>query len=249
MRYFIYILLFLWTANLQAQDKTLFKQGNQHYADQEYEAAIQAYQKILKQGQTSAEVYFNLGNAFYKLDSLAPSIYFYNKALQLSPTDEDVKINLKFAKQRTIDVIEESPDKGWNQFWEEVISTFNYNTWAIWAIVFSFLFVGCGIWYYFTSRTARKRLFFSLGLCFLILGVLSVTFAYQQFEIQHSKDFAIVFAPKIAVHVEPNQNSTAAFTLHEGTKVKVLDIFNGFAKIELVSGQQGWIKIDAVKQL
>jgi len=203
----------------------------------------------LSSGKTSTAVYFNLGNSFYKLDSVAPSIYYYNKALQLSPDDADVQTNLAFAKRRTVDAIENVPKTGLAKMVDDLISTFNFNAWAVLAIAFSLCFMVFGIWYYFTFKTGQKRFYFTLSLLGLICGILSVIFAYQQYNIQQNKKFAIVFAEKIDVHAEPNHNSSRAFTLHEGTKVKLLDNFNGYSKIELSDGNQGWIQEDAVKKL
>lgn len=249
MRVLIYMVVFFVASQLQGQEKPLFDQATQHYADGDYPAAVKDYMNILSAGKTSTAVYFNLGNSFYKMDSLAPSIYYYNKALQLSPNDADVQNNLAFAKRRTIDAIENVPKTGLTKLVDDLISTLTFNAWAVLAIVFSLFFMLFGIGYYFTLKSGQKRLYFTLSVLGLIFGAFSVIFAYQQYNIQQSKKFAIVFAKEIGVHAEPNHNSTRAFTLHEGTKIKLLDDFNGYSKIELSDGNQGWIKEDAVKKL
>lgn len=249
MKKLIYILLFLVAANANAQDKSLFDQATEHYSNQDYKAAIDDYKKILSQGKTSTAVYFNLANAHYKLDHIAPSIYYYNKALQLSPNDKDVKNNLAFAQKMTIDSIDKVPKTGMSKFFDGLISTFNFNTWAVLAIVFSIMFAVFGIWYYFSFKTGRKRFFFTLSTLGLVFGILSVVFAYQQFNSQQNKKYAIVFAKQAAVHAEPNNHSAQAFTLHEGTKVKVLENFKDYTKIKLTDGKQGWIAEKAIKGL
>src|SRR5690625_963689 len=248
-KYFLYFIVFLIAANLKAQETELFDQATQFYADGDYQAAIENYQEILNQGKTSTEVYFNLANAYYKLDQIGPSIYYYNKALQLSPNNEDVQNNLAFAQEKTIDLIEENPKTGWSKFIDDLISTFYYETCAKIAVGFSILLMCFGIAYYFSKRSCMKRFFFGLSGLSLILGVLSVIFAFQQFDIQQSKTFAIVFSKVATVHAEPNPNSMEAFTLHEGTKVKVLDNFNGYAQIKLTDDSRGWIKEGAIKSL
>src|SRR5699024_7368733 len=204
---------------------------------------------ILGNGKTSAEVYFNLANAYYKTDAVAPSIYYYNKALQLSPGDKAIQTNLEFAKKRTVDVIEEAPKTGLSEFVDNLIATFSYEAWAVLAIVFAFLFAGFGLWYYFTRKSNRKRFFFVLSVLALLVAISSVAFAYQQVDVQKNKDYAIVFATQVGIHTEPNHNSTQAFVLHEGTKVKILEQFNGYAKIKLADGAKGWLKTTAIKEL
>ncbi len=81
MRSGIYILLFLISCFLPAQNETLFEEGNTFYNNGKYNEAIEKYEAILNSDQHSAEVYFNLGNAHYKLNHIAPSIYYYEMAL------------------------------------------------------------------------------------------------------------------------------------------------------------------------
>lgn len=246
----IYLFLFLVVGGaLQAQEKTLFEQATTHYKNGAYKSAIENYETILAKKQTSTAVYYNLANSYFKVDSLAASVYYYNKALQLSPNDRDVKNNLQVANERTIDDIKKESKTGFAHFIDELISTFTFNTWAVLAIVFSGVFMIFGICYYFSRRTGGKRFFFSLSVLALVFGVLSVVFAYQQLNIQQSREFAIVFAQKVKIHAEPNHNSEKVFTLHEGTKVKVLDNFNGYSKIKISDGNEGWINKDRLKNL
>jgi|SRR5699024_7938726 len=249
MKNYFYTIVFLFAITLQAQEKELFDEATQFYADENYEAAINNYEKILNSGKTSAEVFFNLGNAHFKLNQLGPSIYYYNKALQLNPTDEETLNNLAFAEEKTIDAIDESPLTGWQGFVNNLISTFNFNTWAVLAIVFSALFMIFGVIYYFTPKAMIKRLLFSLSGLSFILMILSVVFAYQQLNIQQSKRFAIIFAAETKVHAEPNHNSPESFRLHEGTKVRILDNFNGYTQIELQDNSKGWLKEEVLKEL
>jgi len=249
MRIYLYILIGLFTVTLTGQETSAFDKATEAYAEEDYQAAIDYYQEILDQGKTSTEVYFNLGNSYFRMDEIGPSIYYYNKALQLSPNDADVKNNLLFAEERTIDLIEEAPKTGWKNFWDSFISIFSFNTWAVVAIICLFIFMAFGAWYYFTVKSGKKRLFFIIASIGLIGGILSVIFAYEQFDTQQSKRYAIVFSEESEVHSEPNHNSQEIFTLHEGTKVKVLDNFNGYSKISLADGTIGWIDEQAIKGL
>lgn len=241
--------LFVLAGLLQAQETELFEEATQFYAGEQYEEAIQRYEQILGQNKTSAALYYNLGNAYYRMDSLAPSIYYYYKALELAPNDSDILTNLSFAEEQTRDLIEEPPKTGWNKFFEQIIPKQNYNQWAFWAILFSFLAALLGILYYFSKKSVRKRIFFGGSILSGILMIASLTFAFTQFNQQKNTRAAVVFNKEIAVHAEPNHNSEEVFYLHEGTKVKVLDNFNGYARIQLNDGKRGWLKESAVKEL
>ena len=91
MRVIVILLICLCSVFTNAQNDVLFKEGNTLYNSGKYAEAIQKYETVLKTGEHSSALYFNLANAHYKLNNVAPSIYYYEKALQLSPNDKDIK--------------------------------------------------------------------------------------------------------------------------------------------------------------
>lgn len=250
MRYYLYIFVMLLTGTVFGQDlDALFDEASQQYNDKNYEAAITNYEHILEEGQTSVEVYYNLANAYYKVDSIAPSIFYYHKALQISPDDDEVQNNLRFAQEKTIDVIDEKPKAGINYYINSILSIYSFNTWAKVAIFFSFLFLVLGLGYYFIQKSLGKRILFMCGIIVFIFMIASVFFAYKQLGTQQSKQYAVVFAKEVTVFAEPNPNSEEAFQLHEGTRVKVLDDFSGFSEIQLADDSKGWVESEAVRSL
>ena len=81
MKQIFYILSFLFTLGLFAQNQVLFEKANTLYNDGKYAEAIDNYNEILKSEKHSADFYFNLANAHYKLNNIAPSIYYYEKLI------------------------------------------------------------------------------------------------------------------------------------------------------------------------
>lgn len=232
-----------------SQNEELFDQANSAYQAGEYQKAINTYEEILDNGETSAEVYYNLGNAHYKLNHVAPSIYYYEKALQLNPGDEDIQNNIAFARNMAIDDIEEVEETGMNEWINGVISTFSYSTWAVMAIVFSILFVGLFLLYYFSYRPLFKRLLFGGAIFSLLLCIFSVVFAFQQQSYVQNNQYAIIFAEEVEVRDEPTLRGDPSFELHEGTKAKVLEDYQEWSRIELANGVQGWVNSKNIKRL
>ena len=232
-----------------SQNEELFEKANSAYQNGNYEVAINTYQQILDSGQTSAELYYNLGNAHYKMNHVAPSIYFYEKALQLDPKDEDITNNIEFARNMAIDDIEEVEKTGMNQWINGLIATFSFSTWAVIAIVLSIGFVIFFLFYYFSARPLYKRLLFGAAtLCFL-LCVVSVIFAFQQESYIQDNQYAIIFQEEVDVRDEPNLRGDPSFELHAGTKARVLEDYQEWARIELANGAQGWVKNSAIRKL
>lgn len=250
MKNWIYICLFLvGFAGFAQSNEQLFSEATELYNAKKYEEAITKYQQILKSGEDSASLYYNLANAHYKLSHIGPSVYYYEKALQLAPKDADIKNNMAFAKNMTIDAIEPLPQTDWQKFKENTIGRYTYNGWAIIGVVFMFLFVFAISVYYLVSKSVQKRIFFIVGSVFLLCSIITNVFAYIQFDVVHDSNYAVVYVPETSVKSEPNASGSEVFMLHEGTKVKLLSELNGWQKIKLADGKVGWLPDPDVKKL
>ncbi|HEY9186103.1 MAG TPA: tetratricopeptide repeat protein [Salegentibacter sp.] len=248
MKNLIYLIFFIsWL--MPAQNDALFEKANTQYAEGNYEEAISLYEQIIENNETSVAVYYNLGNSHYKLNNVGPSIYYYEKALQLDPNDEDVQNNLAFARNMTLDAIPEAETRGFSRFINELVSMFSYNTWGVLAIIFSVLLAVFFVIYYFHSQPLVKRIFFGGAVFMFILMAASVFFAFQQQEIQLNNKFAIIYVEEAEIRNEPSQRAGNAFTLHEGTKARVLEDYQGWVKLELANGTQGWTLDDNLRKL
>ena len=241
---FIFLII---TQSILAQ--TSFDKGNNLYQKGKYNEAIVAYESILKSGKQSAELYFNLGNCYYKLNQVAPAIFNFEKALLQNPTDTDIKNNLAFAQKTAIDEISETPKVGFSKMIRDFTSNFHYDIWAWISIFIAILFLICFLGYYFSNKTALKRLFFTSMILVLLFLLGSIFSAFYEKEIHDNERPAIVFADVISIKSEPKSTSEEAFVLHAGTKVFVMESLNNYKKIQLADLKQGWIEKNAIKEL
>ena len=242
------LILFLLTTHF-FYAQTGFEKGNDLYQKGKYEQAISAYESVLASKNHSAELYFNLGNCYYKLNKVAPAIYNYEKALVLNPDDAEITNNLKFAQKLQIDEIKVIPQVGFSKMAHDFTSIFHYNTWAWISVGFSILFLLCFSGYYFSRLTFSKRIFFIGMFVFLFLLLISVSSAISEKDHYENEKPAIVFAEMVLVKSEPQNGSNTVFTLHEGTKVFVLETLDNWKKIQLTDGTEGWIEKTAIKEV
>jgi len=245
----LYILFLFLGFLLSAQGETLFNKANEAYNTRDYDKAIENYLKVLENGQHSSELYFNLGNAYYKLNLVAPSIYYYEKALLLKPDDSEIKNNLAYAQNMTLDAIETMPETGIAKIYENVVGFLNFEQWGYTAIVLIFLFVILYIAFYYFTNTRQKRIAFVTSLVSLVIALVSLVFAFLKFADFQANQPAIVFANEVIVKSEPNERSQLLFTLHEGTKLNVLEELEGYKKIQIADGQTGWLSSESIKIL
>lgn len=241
------ILFLLTTQFFFAQ--TGFEKGNDLYQKGKYEQAISEYESILATKQHSAELYFNLGNCYYKLNKVAPAIYNYEKALVLNPDDAEIANNLKFAQKLQIDEIKVVPQVGFSKMVHDFTSIFHYNTWAWISVGLATLFLLCFSGYYFSRLTFSKRVFFFGMFALLFLLLISVSSAISEKDHYEREKPAIVFAEIVLVKSEPQSASNTVFTLHEGTKVFVLEALDNWKKIQLTDGTEGWIEKTAIREV
>lgn len=245
IKHILYLICLLQILNVSAKDK--FDVANEYYKNGKYQDAILMYESILNNQKQSTELYFNLANAYYKTNKIAPAIYYFEKAKLLNPDDQDIKINLKYAQNRTIDQYEIVPKMGYGAMFHNLTSVLHYNSWAKLSIVFAFVFLTIFLLYYFNKNSILKRIFFiSLFVVFFgfIICLSSAFFEYNNFK---NDQPAIVFAEKLEVKTEPKSNSTIAFTLHEGTKVMVVEQKENWKKVFIDNETLGWVKEENIK--
>ncbi len=238
MKKLMTILVLLMCFWVSAQNETLFNEATKVYNEGDYEKAVENYLKILENGEHSAELYFNLGNSYYKLNQIAPSIYYYEKALLLKPNDAEIKNNLAYAQNMTLDAIETMPETGLSKIYKKITGFLSFDQWAYSAIIFMLLFVLAYIAFYYFRYATQKRIAFITSMVSLIIAV----------------DFratqpAIIFSEEVVIKSEPNNRSQEAFTLHQGTKVSVLEELNDWKKIQIADGKTGWIRSENIRLL
>lgn len=245
------ILLFLLTfCNSFAQDSQgLFDEANVLYKNGKHKEAIALYEQITNNDLASSELYFNLANCYYKLNKVAPAIYNYEKALQLKPTNQDAKNNLVFAKRLTLDRIDQLPQSYFQKLNSAYLKKISVNAWGTIAILFSILSALFSLLYYYAYSTNKKRFFFVFSVLSVLLLITTLVIAYSQYDTIQTTKEGIIYIEEVSVKNEPTNDSDEVFSLHEGTKVFVLDTVDTWTKIKLSNGKIGWMLSEKLREL
>ena len=222
--------VFLVCFTLKAQDnmQPVFQEGNNAYNEGDYAKAAHLYEQVLKMGQHSTALYYNLGNTHYRLNNVAESIYYYEKAKQLDPNNEDLIFNSTFAENMKIDAIEPLPISQLAQWESSLLGLFSLEGWAFASIVCAWLLVLFLGAYWWQNISLWKRVFFTLSLISIFFFIGSFTAASV---------------------VEHNDRSDVLFVLHKGTKVLVKDSLQDWQEISIANGASGWIKNAQLRKL
>lgn len=251
MKKLMSVLLFLiaYSEYFSQSQLSTIQQGNSFYKKQNYEKALESYSKIIKQGYVSPELYFNIANAYYRLNKLGYSILYYEKALRLSPNDEDIQFNLKLAKTRTVDKLEEFPKIFLTVWWEFLVSLLSFKSWSIVFIFFFWvLLISLGLYLVGTNLSVRKLGFYISSFTFAFLILISIIF-YESYLIEVRSAEGILINESEVVKQAPDIQSGDAFIVHEGIKFTCEDEVDGWTKIKLIDGKLGWISNKSFRKI
>jgi len=148
-----------------------------------------------------------------------------------------------------IDSIETLPKSIGQKFMDTIILRLTYNGWAYIAVICSFLFALLFLLYHFSYSSSHKRFYFITSILSAIFIVVTVLFAYSNFDYTKNYKTAIVFAEKTDVKSAPTSSGEVDFELHEGTKVQLLERLDDWRKIKIADGKIGWIASEDIKEL
>jgi tetratricopeptide (TPR) repeat protein len=222
-------------------------EGDSAYIRNDYVAAIQIYEALLKKGD-SAEILYNLGNSYYKAGDIAKAILNYERALLLQPDNSDIRANLEIARSKTIDKVVPVPDIFFISWIKSLINSLSINVWARVGIT-CFILLLISIYIYFFSKYIKwRKISFIFGAVFFVSTILANIFAFYQRETLLERNQAIVLAPSITVRSTPSEDGTSLFILHEGHKVEIKDnTMREWKEIKLEDGKVGWVPISSIE--
>lgn len=223
-----------------ADGESIFKQGNNAYKSGAYEVAIEKYQSLLDKGKVSWELYYNMGNAYYRIGDYTHAILAYEKASKLSADNADIKHNLAVANSKILDKIESVDAFFLQRYLHSFRDAFASSAWATLFIIFLFIAMGLMIYSIYLRNKKRQWCYYSAGL-FGFLAIVSLSVGIYRLHAEASSDTAIVIAQSIDLKTNLDPAAEVAFTLHEGTKVQILEYKDNAYRIKIADGREAWI--------
>ena len=208
-----------------------FEQANKLYEQGHFAEAVAAYHQIIRSGNVSPAICFNLGNAHFKAGQPGLALVAYRQAEQLAPRDPDLRANVAFVRDQV-----EGPSYRMSHV-ETVFRALTLNEWAAGAsIVF-------WIWILLLSarqlwpklRAPLRGMSWLCGIATIILaGCLAAALTIN------STTRAVVTSNEIPVRNGPFEESPDAFVVHDGAELRVLDRKGGWLQAT-VGSRTGWI--------
>jgi tetratricopeptide (TPR) repeat protein len=232
-------------AQSEKNHEQLFALGNEAYITEKYDEAINFFQTILAEGVHSPELYLNLGNAYFKNKNTAASILYYERGLLIDPNNQRILNNLSFAENQRLDKIDPLPLPLGQRIINQLFNVIPIKLWGIISLILG----GLGLSMFVIFRASKHKFWWRSSLVLFAASFVLYALTFKSKTLLDSDDSAIVFEPRVLVLSEPKPEAQVLFELHEGTKVKVEDSFQGFAEVKLANGQSGWLKEQDIRRI
>lgn len=233
--------------NIQANENFELIKAEEAYAASDYDKALEIYKSVLDKGYESADLYYNVANCFYRKGELAPSILNYERALRIDPSHEDAKHNLSLAESKTVDNIDTLGRVFLVDWWNSFSNLTSADSWAfISSVLFIITLVSLSV-YIFVRKIWVRKLGFSVAVIALFFTIISFCSAYTRYNVETSKNQAIVFSQTVTIKSSPDNSGNNLFILHEGTKVNIKSRLGEWVEIITSDGNSGWLPANAIE--
>jgi tetratricopeptide (TPR) repeat protein len=234
----------LWT--LYERGEKSFRKANElvaadpQKAKDLYRKAVLTFETVVRDGGVqNGRLYYNIGNTYFRLGELGRALLYYRKAETLIPNDPNLQQNIRYAKSRTVDKIEEKPQA-------KVIKTLFFWHYDLDRRTRSVLFVlfFTLIWVSSTAFLFKKRAVFRYGAITgaLVSLLLFTSLAVEAFHDSRSR-LGVIVSNEVTARKGDSRTYQPSFKepLHAGAEFSLLEHRKGWYHIELFDGRRCWI--------
>jgi tetratricopeptide (TPR) repeat protein len=224
-------------SSMLAQSVTQFAKANQDYAQGHFKEAIDGYEAVVRSGQRSANLFYDLGNAYFRTGRFGPAILNYERALVLDRHHPESQANLQIARDESR-ALELQPT-----WLEQYLEYANLNEFSIAAAV-AFWVGAFGIILLMFPLRRRGR---ALALSIVSWSIFAVTvFAVYRIDSEMRKT-AIVTDQKVQARLATADNAGRVLALPPGSEIKILSRRGDWIYAALPNNLRGWIPAKAAE--
>ena len=209
-----------------------FDAANALYDKGDFAGARSVYETLVKSGDWSAHLFYNLANAAYRQGDKGAAFLGYERALELEPTHPEAAANLAFLRGETGAKLPAVPWYARALSWPPAKAALWIAAGAFWGLCFSWIPL---LW---KRRAAALPALF----CGLLLAWSGTVVGWQSSQ----GELWIVTADAAKAQTMPAENSPTAATLPMGSHVQLLLERGAWLYAQLPDGTRGWISRDAV---
>ncbi len=238
---FVLGLFFSSVAGGIAQPAAQFTKANQEYAAGDFNAAVDDYEELVRSGQDTPNLFYNLGNAYFRKKDFGRAILNYERAIALDPHRPEAQANLRVARDeaRALELVPTRLERALGfatrtQYVVTAAATFWLSAFFIVAAVF--------------MRNRRRSLIVLSILSMSIFGISS----FAIWRLNRGRDnaaLAVITAQNADARLATADTANRVLTLPAGSEVKILSRRGDWIYAALPNNLWGWLPAKTAEQV
>src|SRR5437879_4821947 len=216
-----------------AQPDAEFAKANQAFAQGHFKEAIANYETLIRDGQWSANVFYDLGNAYFRTGDFGRAILNYERALALERYHPEATANLQIARDEAHAL---ALPPNWPESYLQFASVNQYciaAAIAFWLAVFALVML-------IFARRRSATLIATLIFC-LLVGAGAIYAVYTLERGTNGSALAIVTGEDVQARLATAATANSVLALPPGSEVKILSTRGDWIYAALPNTLRGWI--------
>jgi tetratricopeptide (TPR) repeat protein len=216
-----------------------FDKANSFYERQQFDSAQIYYEKITASDIRNSAVYYNLGNACFRLRKPGLALLYFEMAQKLSPNDPDIHTNIRFVQSTLVDRLplpEQSFIEAVLRHLHNLISV-NVQLWLVFGLLLSLsILFSAGL---YASAHLRLWIIYLSSILAVVTICCGASLGIKIYSNATIKE-AVVLSASIDALNQPS-GEKVLFTVHEGTKFRIIKQIGNWSLVGLPTGVSGWV--------
>jgi tetratricopeptide (TPR) repeat protein len=224
-----------------AQADAEFAKANQEFAQGHFKEAISGYEALIRAGQWSGNVFYDLGNAYFRTGDFGRAILNYERALALERHHPEATANLQIARDEA-HALEIQPSS-----LERYLQFASVNQYSIAAATAFWLAIIAMFALIFTRRRSARAIAVSIC-CLLVLAVA----VYAIFTLERGSKgqaLAVVTGKDVQARLATADTANSVLALPVGSEIKILSTRGDWIYAALPNNLRGWIPAKNAEQV
>jgi tetratricopeptide (TPR) repeat protein len=221
-----------------AQSDIQFIKANQEYAQGQFREAIADYEALVRAGEWSANLFYDLGNAYFRTGDFGNAILNYKRALALDPRHAEASANMAVVRDeaRALELQQSRPERFLR------FATINEHTVAA-AIAFWIGAFSIAILIYARRRPGGLVALSILSLSIFVLLVAAIGW------LESGSARAVVTGNGVEARVATADTANAVLALPPGSEVNIVSQRGDWIYATLPNNLRGWVPAQSVARV
>ncbi|MEP6698299.1 MAG: tetratricopeptide repeat protein [Verrucomicrobiota bacterium] len=239
--FLLLIIALLVSSAVQADQNADFAKANENYGTGHFQEAVEGYQGLVKSGQWSANLFYDLGNAHFRLGNFGEAILNYERALALEPHHPETEANLRVVRDeaRALELKKNAVER-----YLEAGTSAQYSIAASLAFWLALFVAG----HLFFSRRSSLSLV-TLIICSTVVFVGAVFALYLGKAGKEGHGLAIVTGKNIEARLATADNANSVLALPPGSEIKILSERGDWIYAALPNDLRGWLPAKSAERV